>query len=229
MALIIGVTGSIAAGKSLLCRHLVERHGAIHVDADREIHQLYAPGTPGFGRVVAEFGRDIVGADGVIDRRALGARVFGNAERMEALRKAIGDIPAHFRAMLDRWRAGLPGDAVGIFEAVNLLTNDYMTRCHAAWLVVCEPRNAVERMVAQRGLSREEAEQRLASARSWRDQAPLADHIFHNDGTVAAFEAEIEAVFAATVEDFRAGTLPPPRWLSAAPLASPPSRQGNAR
>lgn len=226
MTLIIGVTGSIAAGKSHLCRYLVERHDAIHVDADREIHQLYAPGTPGFGRVVAEFGKDIIGADGAIDRRILGARVFGNAARMEALRTAIGDIPAHFRAMLDRWRADMPADSVGVFEAVNLFTNDYMTRCHTAWLVVCEPRTAVERMAAQRGLSREEAEQRLASARPWRDQAPLADHVFHNDGTVEAFEADIEGVFAGTMARHRQGTLPPARWLASEHAPTPRAGPG---
>lgn len=228
MTLIIGVTGSIAAGKSHLCRYLVEHHGAIHVDADHEIHQLYAPGTPGFDRVVAEFGEEVIGPDGAIDRRVLGARVFGNAVRMEALRTAIGDIPAYFRNMLDRWRADLPRDAVGIFEAVNLFTNDYMTRCHAAWLVVCEPRTASDRIVAHRRLSREEAEQRLSSARPWREQAPLADHVFHNDGPIESFEAEIETVFTESVASFRAGTLPPPRWVTAGHPGVPPSRPGSA-
>ena len=121
MPLVLGVTGSIAAGKSLVCNHLVGHYGATHVDADREIHQLYAPGTPGFDRVTAAFGNDIVGADGVIDRKILGSKVFGNQERMEALRTAIGDIPAHFMAMLERWHNELPADSIAIFEAINLL------------------------------------------------------------------------------------------------------------
>lgn len=215
MPLILGVTGSIAAGKSLVCGHLAERYGAVHVDADREIHQLYAPGTPGFDRVTAAFGRDIVGPDGVIDRKILGAKVFGNAERMEALRTAIGDIPAHFMGMLARWQAELPDDAVAIFEAINLLEREYMTRCHAAWLIVCEPETAIARMVADRGLTREEAEVRLASATDWREREPAADRVFHNDGTVAELRAEVDAAMEALLAGYRAGTLQPPRWYAA--------------
>ncbi len=212
MPLILGVTGSIAAGKSLLCGHLAEAHGALHVDADREAHRLYAPGTPGFERVVAEFGEAIVGADGVIDRRTLGGMVFGKPERMEALRTAIGDIPGYFMALLDRWREELPEDGVAVLEAVNLLENAYMTKAQAAWLVTVGEETAIARLTATRDLSREEAEQRLASARDWRERAPAADRVFHNDGTREAFLAAVDEAIAETVAAHRAGTLPPPRW-----------------
>lgn len=215
MPLIIGVTGSIAAGKSLVCSRLVERYRAIHVDADREIHQLYAPGTPGFDRVVAEFGREIVGPDGVIDRKVLGAKVFGNAERMEALRTAIGDIPAHFMGVLERWHRDLPEDAIAVLEAVNLLEREYMTRCHAAWLVVCERETAIARMEANRGLTRAEAKQRLASATDWREREPAADLVIHNDGTVEDLLATVDAAIEEAAARHRAGTLPRPRWYAA--------------
>jgi len=192
---------------------LVEKHRVMHVDADREAHRLYAPGTEGFTRVVAEFGEDVVGADGAVDRRVLGAKVFGNPERMAALRTAMGDIPGFFNAMIDGWQTGLPDDAVAVFEAVNLIENGYMARCHAAWLVVSETETAVERMVANRGLTREEAEQRLASARDWRERAPAADRIFHNDGSIDEFIAEVDAAFDEIVAGHRGGTLPKPRWF----------------
>lgn len=212
MVLIIGVTGSIAAGKSHLCTHLVEKYGAIHLDADKEAHQLYAPGTPGFDRVVAEFGEDVVGDDGVIDRKVLGAKVFGNAERMQALRDAMGDIPGHFMGILDRWRTELPGDGIALLESVNLLENGYMQKCDAGWLVVCERETAVKRLVNDRGLTDAEAEQRLASARDWREREHLADRVIHNDGTVDALLAETNTIADETVKAFRAGTLPRPRW-----------------
>ncbi len=215
MPLLVGVTGSIAAGKSLLCTHLAEAHGAVHVDADREVHRMYAPGTPGFERVVAEFGEEIVGADGVIDRRVLGGMAFGKPERMEALRTAIGDIPAYFLALLERWREELPGDGIGVLEAVNLLERDYMTKADAAWLVVTADETAITRLMETRSLSREEAEQRLASARDWRERAPAADRIFHNDGTQEAYLAAVDKAIAETVEAHRAGTLPRPRWYEA--------------
>ena len=215
MPLLLGVTGSIAAGKSLLCGRLAEAHGALHVGADREVHRMYAPGTSGFDRVVAEFGEEIVGEDGVIDRRVLGGMVFGKPERMEALRTAIGDIPGYFMALLDRWREELPEDGIGVLEAVNLLENAYMTKADAAWLVVTEEATAITRLMETRALSQEEAERRLASARDWRERAPAADRIFHNDGTQEAFLAAINEAIAETVAAFRAGTLPRPRWHEA--------------
>ncbi|MCY4391578.1 MAG: dephospho-CoA kinase [Chloroflexi bacterium] len=215
MPLLLGVTGSIAAGKSLLCTHLAEAHGALHVDADREVHRMYAPDTPGFERVVSEFGEEIVGEDGVIDRRVLGGMVFGKPERMEALRTAIGDIPAYFMALLDRWREELPEDGIAVLEAVNLLENAYMTKADAAWLVVTQDETAVTRLMETRSLSREEAEQRLASARDWRERAPAADRIFHNNGTEEAYLAAVDEAIAETVSAFRAGTLPRPRWYEA--------------
>ena len=215
MPLILGVTGSIAAGKSLLCAHLAEAHGALHVDADREVHRMYAPGTPAFERVTAAFGEEIVGADGAIDRRALGAMVFGKPERMAALRTAIGDIPAYFMALLERWRDELPADGLAVLEAVNLLENAYMTRADAAWLVVAGAETTLARLTATRALSRDEAEQRLASARDWRERAPAADRVFHNDGTREAFLAAVDEAIAKTIAAHRAGTLPPPRWREA--------------
>ena len=215
MPLLLGVTGSIAAGKSLLCTHLAEAHGALHVDADREVHRMYAPDTPGFERVVSEFGEEIVGEDGVIDRRVLGGMVFGKPERMEALRTAIGDIPAYFMTLLDRWREELPEDGIAVLEAVNLLENAYMTKADAAWLVVTQDETAVTRLMETRSLSREEAEQRLASARDWRERAPAADRIFHNDETEEAYLTAVDEAIAETVAAFRAGTLPRPRWYEA--------------
>lgn len=210
--LIIGITGSIAAGKSLLSSRLVEKYGAMHVDADKEAHRLYAPGTEGFTRVVAEFGPEIVGPDGVIDRKILGAKVFGNQERMDALRTAMGDILAFFNGMIDDWKRTLPEDQVAVYEAVLLLERGYMARCDTAWLVVCENDTAIERMVANRGLTREEAEQRLASATDWRERAPMADRILHNDGTLEEFIAQVDAAFEETYADYRAGKLTTNAW-----------------
>ena len=94
MPLILGIAGSIATGKSLLCDHLVTKYGAVHGDADKLVHRMYDPGKPGFDRIVAEFSDEVVGDDGNIDRKILGGMVFGKPERMGALSTAIGDIGA---------------------------------------------------------------------------------------------------------------------------------------
>src|SRR4051812_37698842 len=114
MPLVLGVTGSIASGKSHLCRYLVERHGAVHADADAVVHAMYAPGKPAFARIVEEFGAGVVGADGTIDRAALGAMVFGRPERMQALTTAIGDMTAELARLVEGWRAELPHEQIAV-------------------------------------------------------------------------------------------------------------------
>lgn len=190
MAFVLGVTGSIACGKSLLCRHLVDAHAAKHVDADRHIHTMYEPGRPAFARIVAQFGDDVVGRDGYIDRKALGDIVFGQPDLLAALRTAIGDIEGEFMRLLRELKDD-PAP-VAVFEAVRLFEGPYMEICDAGWLVATEDETAIVRLMARNDLTREEAEQRMASATPWTERAPKADLVLHNDGTVGEFLALVD-------------------------------------
>ena len=91
MALVIGVTGAIACGKSTACK-ILENLGATHCDADKLVHRMYDPGKPAFDRIVTSFGKEVIGADGYVDRKILGSKVFGNPDEMSKLTTAIGDI-----------------------------------------------------------------------------------------------------------------------------------------
>jgi len=213
MPLVIGLTGSIAAGKSLLSEHLVETRGAIHANADTLVHRMYDPGTDGFDRIVAEFGEEVIGADGYIDRKVIGGKVFGNPERMRALTTAIGDISGMIHDTIDAWHGDLPADAIAIMEAVNLIEPSYSEWCDVTWLVACETETALPRLMERNNFSEEEAMQRINGARDWRDRAPAADRIFHNDGTLDEFKAEIDAAIEETKAQFDAGTLPKSRWF----------------
>ena len=207
MPLVIGVTGSIATGKSSLCTYLVERYGAIHADGDRVVHRMYDPGRPGFDRVVAAFGEGVVGADGMIDRRVLGSLVFGDAERMKALTTAIGDIKAEMKGIIDGWRANLPHDAIAIIEIVLLIDEQYAQWCDVTWLVGVDDEIALPRLMERNGLTEAEARQRLASARPWSERAPAADRVFINAGSRDDFLAEVDGAIAETLAHHRAGTL----------------------
>lgn len=207
MALIIGLAGAIATGKSTICR-TIEEMGGVHCNGDTLVHQLYAPNTPGFDRVVAEFGSDVVGPDGVIDRKLLGAKVFGNPEAMRKLTTAMGDIAGLFKQTIEDYRANLGDEAVAIVEAVNLVEAGYGMWCDQVWVVAAEPDTMRARLMARNGFTEEEANQRITSQRDWRLRAPAADHVLHNDGT----EVELEAAVRAEVERLlvlrRAGQLP---------------------
>ena len=194
MAFLLGVTGSIACGKSLLCQHLVEAHSALHIDADRHVHTMYEPGKPAFDRIVAQFGEGVVGDDGFIDRKALGDIVFGKPDLIAALRTAIGDIEGEFMRLLRELRDD-PAP-IAVFEAVRLFEGPYMDICDAGWLVASDDETALRRLMARNGLSREEAMQRMASATPWTERAPKADLVLHNDATVDEFRAAVDLAIA---------------------------------
>ena len=194
MAFVLGVTGSIASGKSVLCRHLHNFHGARHIDADRHVHTMYEPGKPAFDRIVARFGDQVVGADGYIDRKVLGDIVFGQPDLLAALRTAIGDIEGEFMRVLRELKHD-PAP-IAVFEAVRLFEGPYMEICDAGWLVAAEDERTIDRLMARNSLTREEAEQRMASATPWTERAPKADLVLHNNGSVAEFQASIDVAVA---------------------------------
>lgn len=194
MTFIIGVTGAIASGKSLLCQHLADEHGAHHVDADKQVHLLYEPGEPAYHRIIDRFGRDILAPDGAIDRKALGAKVFGKPDELQALRDAIGDLEAHFIQLLKDLRAG--PHQLALFEAVRLIEGPYQPLCDESWLVATTDQTALTRLMARNDLTEPEARQRLSSAIPWQERAPKSDRILHNNGTPSEFRAQADAALA---------------------------------
>ena len=222
MPLVIGVTGSIATGKSGLCARLVERWGAIHSDADKVVHRMFDPGKPGFDRAVEEFGDEIVGEDGSIDRKRVGAIVFGDPDAMRRWTGAIGDIGAEIKGVIDRWRETLEGEQVAVMEAVNLIEAGYSAWCEQTWLVAADNETALERLMRRDAFSRQEAQQRLDSQRKWQDREPASDHVSHNDGTLDQSLAEVDAEIERVREQFAAGTLPKTRWFEWREANPPP-------
>ena len=167
MPLVIGVTGSIATGKTGLCEHLVERWGAIHGDADKIVHRLFDPGKTGFDNAVKEFGREIVGDDGYIDRKKVGAIVFGNSEAMGRWTRAIGNIEEAMRTTISGWRETLDDNQIAILEAVNLIEAGYSAWCDVTWLVAAEsPPRTTSSTTTARWTSSWPRSTRRSSARS---------------------------------------------------------------
>ena len=197
--LVIGLAGTIAAGKSTVGQILVER-GAHHCDADKLVHKLYDPGTPGFDRVVEAFGREVVGADGYVDRKVLGAKVFGKPEEMNKLTRAMGSITDAIKGEIDRWRAELGPDRVCVMEAVNLMEPGYARWCDQTWLIGVDDAVARVRLMETRNMSEAEANQRLSAMVPLDVRAPGADWVYKNNGTreelAAAVNAELDRLLA---------------------------------
>ncbi len=213
MPLIIGVTGSIATGKSTACQLMVSM-GALHCDADRLVHRMYDPGTDAFDRIVGIFGREIVGEDGYIDRRKLGAKVFGKPEEMGKLTSAIGSIADAIKAVVDEWNRSLAPDDVTLLEAVNLVEAGYGRWCHQVWLFASDRDTVRSRLVARNQYSEDEISRRMASQRPWEDRAPASDLLIFNNETEDQFKSEVRSHFAQVRHLWQNGELEPSRYAA---------------
>ena len=211
MPLVIGLTGSIAAGKSTVAQILVSQ-GAIHADADKLVHRLYDPGTPGFDRVVSEFGEDVVGEDGYVDRKVLGSKVFGKPKEMAKLTAAMGSIKEAIEGEIHKWRDELGDDEVAVMEAVNLMEPGYARLCDVVWLVGIDDARAKDRLMEARGLTPEEADQRLKSQRPLEKRSGGCDWVYINDKSMDDLTAAVTGELNRVKALFDKGELPPSKF-----------------
>lgn len=187
----IGLTGGIASGKSTAARYLGQL-GAHVIDADKLGHQVYEPGTGGFARVVAEFGDDIVGADGRIDRRALGAKVFGAPERLARLTAIVWpEILELARAEMAAVAGADPGRII-VLEAAVLLEAGWQDAVDEVWAVVVEPEVAVQRACARDGLSEDDVRRRIAAQIGNDERRARAQVIIDNSGDPETLLARLD-------------------------------------
>jgi len=189
---ILGLTGNIASGKTTIGLLLLELGAHTYCDADLVVHELYLPGQPLVADLAREFGPGVVDADGGVDRRALGAIVFGDHERLRALEGIVH--PAVQQALLERLRA-IPDDEIGVFDAIKLFESGYAPMCHGVWVVTCPPEIQLQRLMERRGLSRAEAEARMAAQPPIAPKLAQATEVIHNDGSFEDLRAQVTAAW----------------------------------
>lgn len=179
---VIGLTGGIASGKTLVSQQLAER-GAVVIDADKLAHEAYRQGTETFRAVVDAFGSDVVGADGEVDRKALGAKVFADPEARRRLETIVW--PA-MRRMMEERLAELRGQdtEVAVLEAALLIEADWLPLADEVWLVTASPETARRRLMKRNGLTAEAAEARLRAQLTNEKRRSYADVVIENDGSL---------------------------------------------
>ena len=193
--LIIGLTGGIGSGKSTVAQILGE-FGAPILDADKIAHSTYAPGAPAYDGVVAAFGADIVAPDRTIDRKKLGAVVFGNPERLNKLTSIVW--PATFESIrrnvaeLRASGAKLPI----VVEAAILIEANWQPLFGEIWLVRALREQVVARIESQRGLKPAETEARIRAQLSDEERAKHATLIIENNGSLEELRALLKTVWA---------------------------------
>ena len=188
----VGLTGGVGSGKSTVSAMFGEL-GAVVVDADLLAREVVAPGTDGLAAIVEAFGEEVLTADGALDRAAMGALVFADEEKRRTL-EAI--IHPRVRARAAEIEASAPPDVV-VLHDIPLLAETGQAGSFDAVVVVDVPvETQVERMVADRAMSREEAESRIAAQASREDRLAIATYVIENNGTLEQLRARVAEVFA---------------------------------
>lgn len=188
----IGLTGNIACGKSTVGRLLVER-GAEYIDADRLAHALMEPGTAEHGRIVERFGAAILTADGRIDRPKLGAIVFADPA---ALRDLETILHPGVRAEIRRRLAASAAPLV-VVDAIKLIESGLARELDAVWVVTCPRAEQLRRLMAERGLTAEQAALRIDAQAPQAEKVRQATVVIDNGGTPAETARQVGAALAA--------------------------------
>jgi dephospho-CoA kinase len=189
----VGLTGGVASGKSAVSAVLAGL-GAVVVDADVLAREVVAAGTPGQAEVVAAFGPEVLGPDGELDRPALGRRVFADPD---ARRRLEAIIHPHVRARAAELEAAAGPDAVVVHD-IPLLVETGQAAAFDAVIVVDAPTEVqVERMVRDRGWTREEAEARIAAQAGREERLAAATYVVENTGTLDDLAARVGEVYRA--------------------------------
>jgi dephospho-CoA kinase len=190
----VGLTGSIAAGKSFVSGVLAGL-GCRVVDADELARRVVEPGTPGLRAVVEEFGAGVLSAGGTLDRARLGELVFGDARRRERLNSILHPlIYAEQDALLRRFEEEDPR-GVGVVDAALLIESGGYRRFDKLIVVHCRPEAQLERLMRRNNLSREEAERRIAAQMPQEEKLRYADFAIDTSGSFEETRARTEEVY----------------------------------
>jgi dephospho-CoA kinase len=202
----VGLTGGIGSGKSTVADLLVEQ-GAVLIDADRVAREVVAPGGPAYQPIIDRFGPAVVDGVGLIDRPRLASLVFGHPEALADL-NAITH-PAIGVEMITRKDSYAGTPAIVVMDIPLLKSIHRQTLSLAAVVVVDVPTElALERLVTQRGMDREDAEARIGSQIDRQARLEGADLVIDNTGDQDQLRGQVEKVWAALVERRDSGYLP---------------------
>jgi dephospho-CoA kinase len=191
----VGLTGGVASGKSTVAA-ILESLGAVVVDSDQLAREVVRPGTPGLAAVLEAFGPDLLAEDGTLDRPALGKVVFADEP---SRRRLEGILHPLIRARAAEIEAEAGPDAVVVHD-IPLLAETGQAASFDAVVVVDVPvATQIDRMVADRGMSREDAEARVAAQASREERLAVATYVVENTRTREDLRDRVTEVFGQLV------------------------------
>lgn len=170
---VIGLTGGIASGKSSIAKYLAETHGMDIIDCDKIAHECYNPGSELIAQIAAEFGDDVV-VGGVVERKKLGAVVFGNKEKLQKLNELIW--PQVLKRVRERVEKSTK--KIVVVEAALLLEAGWDTALPEVWTVFVPAEETIRRVVERDGSDEQQARARMNSQLSNKARIDRSNVVF---------------------------------------------------
>jgi len=203
--LLVGLTGGIATGKSTVST-MFAHLGAKVVDADLLAREVVMPGQPALARIVSEFGRDVLQADGSLDRKRLGAIVFADGDKRRRLEEITHPaIRARQQRILSVYEEeGFEG--IVVWDVALLIETSAAKSMDRVVVVIADVDTELARLMARDGFSEDEARRRIASQMPLSEKVKVADHVIDNSGARPETERRVCEVYRALLADL-AGLL----------------------
>ncbi|TLN22189.1 dephospho-CoA kinase, partial [bacterium] len=175
---VIGLTGNIGTGKSVV-RRMLEHLGAYGIDADALSHRAIARGAPGYQPIVSAFGRWVLSPDGEIDRVKLGRLVFSDSEALMTLERIVHPLVNQAVNFL----AQRATQKVIVIEAIKLLESSLVANCDSVWVTYAAPQIQIARLVQKRRMSETDARQRVNAQPPQEEKIAAATVVIRNELT----------------------------------------------
>lgn len=191
---IIGLTGNIATGKSVV-RRMLSNAGALGIDADVIAHRMLYQGAPAYQPVLKAFGEKILSEDRQISRRKLGEIVFNNPEKLAVLESLIH--PAVTQAIQHRIKhSKAPIIAI---EAIKLLESDLKEMCNSVWVAHASTSHQMERLMQTRNMTKVEAQSRITSQPPQIEKLRQAEVVINTEGAYVQTWLQIQTALNDTI------------------------------
>jgi len=190
----VGLTGSIAVGKSFVLEVLREL-GARTMDADQIARECVEPGTPGLSAVVEEFGDGVLAANGSLDRMKLGAIIFADEAKRQKLNSILHPfIIARQDEVMQQWDGETP-EAIAVIDAALMIESGGYKRFDKLIVVHCQPEIQLQRLMKRNNLSREEAALRIKSQMPQEEKMKYADYLVDTSGEFENTRRQVEELW----------------------------------
>lgn len=197
---IIGITGGVGSGKSEVLKYLEDRYRARIMEADKTGHCLLAEDESVIKAVESAFGSEVLGNNGKIDRERLGKACFSNRDKLERLNRIVHPaVRRTFREELER--AKREGIRLFVIEAALLIEGGYKKELDSLWYIYCDKEIRIDRLMKNRGYSREKSLAIMGNQISEEDFKEHCDVIIDNSGEISRMQAQVDLELSGGLQD----------------------------